>query len=241
MSSNPRRPRPAPRPCTSTSLSRRGASPFSGSSRDLRLEPAADLDTILDSHLEDAVERVLEPWLGSKALRDLLEVLLNAILYSTSVEARPELLPAQSPRPAGERLVLSGESVFYLPDKIEVGDRPLGDSASSALDGDSRPLRSIQHRVGLRGHWRRPHPQATDRRLRWIRPHFSGPREAVLLEREYRVGEGAVDNALEKRDGSGVESSGIHEGAVPSKGSESSGIGSRPDPAVTRHAERPDR
>lgn len=83
---------------------------------------AAGLDTILDSHLEDAVERGLEPWLGSKALCDLLAVLLNAILYSTSVEARPELLPALPQRPAGERLVLSGESVFYLPDKIEISD-----------------------------------------------------------------------------------------------------------------------
>lgn len=153
---------------------------------------AAGLDTILDSHLEDALERGLEPWLGSKALCDLLAVLLNAILYSTSVEARPELLPALPQRPAGERLVLSGESVFYLPDKIEISDGPVGDGATAALDGDGRPIRSIQHRVAVRGHWRRPHPQARDRRLRWIRPHFSrAPREAVLVEREYRVGDRA--------------------------------------------------
>jgi hypothetical protein len=71
---------------------------------------------------------------------------------------------ARPPRYLAVGPVLSGESAFYLPDKIEIGDRPLGDSASSALDGDSRPLRSIQHCVAVRGHWRRP-PQPTDRRL----------------------------------------------------------------------------
>lgn len=44
--------------------------------------------------VEDAVEREFEPWLGSKALRDLLAIILNAVLYSTT--------------PTPQQLVLSG-------------------------------------------------------------------------------------------------------------------------------------
>jgi len=42
------------------------------------------------------------------------------------------------------------------------------------------------------------------RTIPWIRPHFRGPREAVLIEREYRVGEATVDHAHERGGASGA-------------------------------------
>jgi hypothetical protein len=160
--------------------------------RDLEVAPDADLDAILDSHLKDAVERELDPWLGAEALRQLLELTLNTVLYATSAEARPQALPGLSKRAPSDPLVLSGEAVFYLPDKIDISEGPPSVDPSRTPEALENQLSgpSIQHRVAVRGHWRRPPPQAADQRLRWVRPHFRGPREAVLVEREYRLGDG---------------------------------------------------
>jgi hypothetical protein len=87
----------------------------------------------------------------------------------------------------GERQVLGGAQVYFLPDKIEIKDGAPGTEPTTLTVADARPARSIEHRVTVRGHWRRPPAQASDQRLRWVRPHFRGPREAVQVEREYRL------------------------------------------------------
>ena len=157
--------------------------------REVPLEGKRNLDEILASHPVNDDETVsTDPFFASEELRTLLHLVVNAVLYSTSRELTVEVRPPPSPSAFGPRskpLELSGETVFYLPNRIVIG-RP----GSEGGLPPRRPGRTIEKRFWVRGHWRRPNPDWEDQRLRWIAPYLKGPEMTAIIEREYELKKG---------------------------------------------------
>jgi hypothetical protein len=167
-------------------------------SRRLSAFSADNLDTILESHRRDAEERALDPAVSSQALQSLLHLVINAVLYATSAECeRRELAPrrdtTRSPRrerKATASSMLTGETVFFLPGKLQISQITTdSDHGSEPPSSDRSPItgREILKRFPVRGHWRRPSESWKDQRIRWVRPHFRGPSMAAVIERQYRL------------------------------------------------------
>lgn len=152
--------------------------------REVPLEGKRNLDEILSSHPEhDELVAPEDPFFESDEIRALLHLVINAILYATSSEFTSEIRRPPSHGslgPRGKPLELSGETVFYLPNRIVIGP-PQGTSDLPA----GKPGRQIEKRFWVRGHWRKPNPSWEDQRLRWIAPYLKGPEMTAIIERAY--------------------------------------------------------
>lgn len=160
-----------------------------------------DLDDILDSRLPDTAAREGAEGSALAAMRPLLHLAINAILYSTSADVAWPL--SQSPirrlqaqgRKVGKarqariahrarelRGQYSDEDVFYLPGRIPISQlRRLQQTEREPRGGE------LMARFMVRGHWRRAARGWRQQRLRWIEPYWKGPELAMIIEREYKL------------------------------------------------------
>jgi hypothetical protein len=158
----------------------------------LELSDEARLSEILQSVTPGvaAVEEddAVRPLYESTPLRDLLALVVNALLYATSQDADlHEVTPAKSKggrTGKGKSSLLTSETVFHLPGTIDI--KTLEHVKKSRRGGAEREL-SV--RCMVRGHWRRANPRWSDQRPRWIKPHWRGPSAAAIVERQYRLEE----------------------------------------------------
>lgn len=136
------------------------------------------------------IEQILDRAKAPPLLRELLEVVVNSILYATSAEVKIETRAPVAPPSArhgskGSSSKLkesSAENVHFLPSPIDLVAVRRIQALERAPSG-----RSALHRFMVRGHWRRAPDGWTDRRLRWIEPYWKGPDMAALIERCYRL------------------------------------------------------
>jgi hypothetical protein len=168
--------------------------------RDLCIADDDDLETILDSRFPD-VEPDAREVFHRPEMRQLVHVVVNAILYATSADVAWPLAPSpvralrSESRTRGKakqaRLAhraeelsktYSSEDVFYLPGRIPI-------SQLRALEHIEREKTGpeILSRFMVRGHWRRANPSWQDQRVRWIEPYWKGPELAAIVEKEYRL------------------------------------------------------
>lgn len=152
--------------------------------REVPLEGKRNLDEILSSHPEpDEPSRSADPFFDSEEMRALLHLVINAVLYATSREFTVEIRRPPSHGslgPRGKPLELSGETVFYLPNRIVIGPPKGTDDLPTR-----QPGRPIEKRFWVRGHWRKPNESWQDQRLRWIAPYLKGPEMTAIIERMY--------------------------------------------------------
>ena len=150
--------------------------------RDLFITSEADLDAILTSRFAGAADD-LAPIFACTPLRNLVHLVLNAILYATSADARAE---RRTPGPLAEHrptpIIRTSETIYYLPGTIDI--RTLR-AIQRARRGSSD--RQVIHRAMVRGHWRRAGAEWKDQRVRWIKPYWRGPSTASTIERQYRL------------------------------------------------------
>jgi hypothetical protein len=135
----------------------------------------------------DEDEGVL-PIYESAPLRDLLSLVVNALLYATSKDADVREVQPRCP-PSGKKgsrevPVFTSETVFHLPGTIDI--KTLAQLKNARRGGREHEL---TRRCMVRGHWRRAHEGWEDQRPRWIAPHWRGPSAAAIVERQYRLEE----------------------------------------------------
>lgn len=156
--------------------------------RDFALDPQRSLVDLLAAAVPGVDAGELAPIWSCIPLRHLFHLVVNTLLRLTRARAErgeaPTLLPpAPAHRMSGSpRERRSSERVFELPGHIDI-----------------RLLRAIQHarrgafsreqlhRCLVRGYHRKSNPGWKDQDERWIKPHFRGPDDAPLVERQYRV------------------------------------------------------
>jgi SEC-C motif len=158
----------------------------------VELKTDARLDQILQSAspgvagLEE--DDGVRPLYESTPLKDLLALVINALLYATSKDAEArEVQPSPQRSPEKHRHktpVFTAETVFYLPGTIDI--KLLGQVKKARRGGREHEL---TRRCMVRGHWRRAQPGWEDQRPRWVRPHWRGPSAAAIVERQYRLEE----------------------------------------------------
>ena len=168
-------------------------------SRDLLVEPRARIDDILDSHFPEVADGP-DPIFRSPEMKELIHLVLNAVLYSTSAGVEPVVIESprrklreakgQRRRRAVEQEVeralrrTTGEDVFFLPGKIDIRN------VRRLQEVEARPEgRALLTRFMVRGHWRRAAENWANQRPRWIEPYWKGPEMGVAVEREYRLKE----------------------------------------------------
>lgn len=154
--------------------------------RELSVGPGDRLDAVVDSHFLDEArgDDEVPAIFRCTPLRELLRLVLNAILYTTSADAeRDTVEPAKRPAPSlGKSQPLTSETVFHLPGTSDIGTlRELKRSVFGSTD------RHQVHRCMVRGHWRRAAKSYKDQSPRWIGPHWRGPSVAAVVERQYRL------------------------------------------------------
>jgi len=148
-------------------------------SRSVLTDGKRNLDEILDSHPESSTDELFrDPNMG-----ELLKLVVNAVLYTTSADYRKEWRTPAPPALSPTRAVLSGDGVYYLPGRI-----PIGPGQATEAPAGPRTGATIVKRFWVRGHWRRPHSSWQDQRVRWIAPYLKGPDVAAIVEREYALG-----------------------------------------------------
>ncbi|MBF0433013.1 MAG: hypothetical protein HQK83_17150 [Fibrobacteria bacterium] len=170
-------------------------------SRNLYIHPHDDLDTILHSHCPDVAPENRDAIYTHPELKKLLHLALSSVLYSTSANLDMEVL--ESPISSLEQQIAdssrkrkialkqklhkmekcySKEDVFYLPGKIDISQYQ---ALSSMQKNDKSGV--LNHRIMVRGHWRRANPSWHDQKLRWIMPFWKGSEDAPVIEKEYRL------------------------------------------------------
>ncbi|HEX8109862.1 MAG TPA: DUF1841 family protein [Kofleriaceae bacterium] len=160
--------------------------------RDLDIQPDDTLDDIIESRFADAVNP--DPVFRTPELRQLVQLVVNAILFAGSSPAWPVVGSAASPaaaEPAGrprrrrapppppER---SEEQIWHLPGKIPI--RQVRALRQLQRDRDRGALFS---RFMVRGHWRRAPGTWRDQAPRWIAPYWKGPPLGDIVERDYAL------------------------------------------------------
>jgi len=140
-----------------------------------------NLDEILDSHPDGSTDELFR----DAEMGDLLRLVVNALLYTTSADYRKEWREPAPPTLAPNRALLSGDGVYYLPGRIPIGPQQAGETQAGPRTGTT-----IIKRFWVRGHWRRPNSSWQDQRVRWIAPYLKGPEIAAIVEREYALGAG---------------------------------------------------
>ncbi len=151
-------------------------------SRSVLTDGKRNLDEILDSHPDSSTDDLFR----DTEMGELLKLVVNAVLYTTSADYRKEWRNPAPPALAPTRAVLSGDGVYYLPGRIPIGPEPATEAQAGPRTGTT-----IVTRFWVRGHWRRPHDSWQDQRVRWIAPYLKGPEVAAIVEREYALG--AID------------------------------------------------
>jgi hypothetical protein len=135
----------------------------------------------------DDDETVL-PIYESAPLRDLLGLVVNALLYATSKDAEIREVPPGSKVTRKmndlEIPIFTSETVFHLPGTIDI--KTLDHLKKARRGGREHEL---TRRCMVRGHWRRAQQGWEDQRPRWIAPHWRGPSAAAIVERQYRLEE----------------------------------------------------
>lgn len=153
--------------------------------RELEVRPADRLDAIVDSHFpgEARGDEEVPAIFRCTPLRELLRLVLNAILYTTSADAERETVAPAERAPSSEGPgPFTSETVFHLPGTIDIGAlRELKRSVYGSTD------RQQVSRCMVRGHWRRAAKGYKDQAPRWIGPHWRGPTVAAVVERQYRL------------------------------------------------------
>ena len=160
--------------------------------RDLEIKPDDTLDDIIESRFADANNP--DPIFRSTELRQLVQLVVNAILFAGSSPAWPVVGAERSTadteptgRPVRRRArpappERTQERVWHLPGKIPIRQ--------------VRALRQLQHdrdrgalfsRFMVRGHWRRAPDTWRDRAARWIAPYWKGPPLGDIVERDYAL------------------------------------------------------
>lgn len=152
--------------------------------RDLRLDPQATLVDILAAEIAGTDAAELSPIFACVPMRHLLHLVMNMILHMTSCRPAPEGVSTE-PR-GGLRFEPTGgihsEEVFHLPGTIDISMlRSIQQARRGAFS------REQIHRCMVRGYRRRANPNWKDQIRRWIRPHWRGPSEASVVEREYQL------------------------------------------------------
>jgi hypothetical protein len=131
---------------------------------------------------DDGVRPIYE----SAPLRDLLGLVVNALLYATSKDADVrEVEPGRTAtRKKNDREIpiFTSETVFHLPGTIDI--TTLEQLKKARRGGREHEL---TRRCMVRGHWRRAQQGWEDQRPRWIAPHWRGPSAAAIVERQYRL------------------------------------------------------
>jgi hypothetical protein len=131
---------------------------------------------------DDGVRPIYE----SAPLRDLLGLVVNALLYATSKDADVrEVEPGRTAtRKKNDREIpiFTSETVFHLPGTIDI--TTLQQLKKARRGGREHEL---TRRCMVRGHWRRAQQGWEDQRPRWIAPHWRGPSAAAIVERQYRL------------------------------------------------------
>lgn len=152
--------------------------------RELRLDAEASLINILALEVpgKDAAE--LSPIFACLPMRHLLHLVMNAIIHMTSCRPPPEG-ERKEPR-SGLRFEPTGgihsEEVLHMPGTIDISvARSIQQARRGAIS------REQIHRCMVRGYRRRANPGWKDQTKRWIKPHWRGPAEASIVEREYRL------------------------------------------------------
>ena len=118
-------------------------------------------------------------------LQQLLQLVVNAILYATSAGVVPEVrrAPTSAPKSRGRAArVFTSEEVYFLPGTIDIQNVRQIEALSRLGEGREALRRSM-----VRGHWRRAPKNWSDARPRWIAPYWKGPDMAALIERAYRL------------------------------------------------------
>jgi hypothetical protein len=148
-------------------------------SRSVLTDGKRNLDEILVSHPEGSTDEMFR----APEMAELLRLVVNAVLYTTSVDYREEW---REPAPRGltsKHATLSGDGVYFLPGRIRIGAEAPDDSARPPGGAGT----TIIKRFWVRGHWRRANPSWEDQRVRWIAPYLKGPDVAAIVEREYEL------------------------------------------------------
>jgi hypothetical protein len=145
--------------------------------------PLAEGDTV-ERFLDRLAPRVISdpPVRDANPLRGLLHVVLNAILYAVSAGIESELRSSPGGPRARSGAGYTSESVYFLPGAIDISRL----RRMQELDRVAN-ARRLLHRFMVRGHWRRPAPDWSDQRMRWIAPYWKGPDLAAVIERAYRL------------------------------------------------------
>ncbi|MFH1465098.1 MAG: hypothetical protein ABIO70_12000, partial [Pseudomonadota bacterium] len=145
-----------------------------------------------------------DPVFDAPAMKRLLHLAINAVLYATSagveIQTIPSPIPALRARLGGltrprrrtvEREIArflnktTGEDVFFLPGKIDI--RQVERIQAAARAAGQEGGRVLMTRFMVRGHWHRAAPSWKDQRPRWIEPYWKGPDLATIIERDYRL------------------------------------------------------
>lgn len=168
--------------------------------RDLLVRPDADLDAIIESRFPDVEVATLAPLFSAPELRQLVQLIINAILFATSSPSWPVITPPPRAGTAvlsrrgtkkharavrqleNQRRRETGEAVWHLPGKIPISQIRALRELRQTTEGGALFSRSM-----VRGHWRRAPDTWTDPRPRWIEPYWKGPELGAIVEREYRL------------------------------------------------------
>ena len=160
--------------------------------RDLEIKPDDTLDDIIESRFADANNP--DPIFRSTELRQLVQLVVNAILFAGSSPAWPVVGAERSTadtqptgRPARRRArptppERTQERVWHLPGKIPIRQV----RALRQLQRD-RAHGALFSRFMVRGHWRRAPDTWRDRAARWIAPYWKGPPLGDIVERDYAL------------------------------------------------------
>jgi hypothetical protein len=121
---------------------------------------------------------------NANPLRGLLQVLFNSILYATSAGVEPELRapPARLPAREEPSVSYSSNEVYFLPGAIEISQVRRMQALDRIPSG-----RAVLRRFMVRGHWRRPSANWSDKKMRWIEPYWKGPDLATVIEKTYKL------------------------------------------------------
>jgi hypothetical protein len=147
--------------------------------RELVLRSGATLEEILDSHVP-GTSNPLEPVFVGSPIRRLVQLVFNVILYTSSI--RPSLAPSTG-KPRSPAMEQPQEHVYKLGGTIDIGSL----AQLKKLRRASGKRRTIMQRTMVRGHWRRAHADWKDQRPRWIAPHWRGPADGAIVDKNYRL------------------------------------------------------